>query len=91
MSADLKQKARVALGAMPLPNHPRQLYPALHAVAQSIAYPEPYSAAVGEVFRQVCEACCIRYGSQHMAEQLIAQFQDGRLGDAIERLKASRT
>ena len=87
MTEDLKIKARRALASMKLPNHPRQLYPYLHAVARDIAYPEPYTAALGEVFRQVCEPLGIRYGSQYMADQLIKAFQDGRLGDALQRMR----
>ena len=81
----LEALVRAHLRQMQMPTKKRDLYPALHSVADATGWADR-AEAVGMVFRVACSAVGATYGSQYMSHVLAARFDDGTMERAFRAL-----
>jgi len=82
----LMDLAREAVRDMPIPTTKKELYPRIHNTAYAIAWPNK-AEALGSVFRVICDAVGIKFGSQYMAQMLDKSLADGSLERGIRAIR----
>jgi hypothetical protein len=82
IASDLHAIAARAVFDFKVPTKAKSLYPALHAVAYAIEWPNQ-AEALGAVFRIVAGACGVKYGSEYMGRVIDARHRDGTLQSVL--------